>query len=66
MEADPAGSLRGLKGKEDRMEQLKNDLMIIKSFLQEEYEAFQTYLEDLEIEPTEAEVIIGNIEKAFE
>lgn len=48
------------------MEQLKNDLMLIKHFLQEEYEAFQTYLEDLEIEPTEAEVIIGNIDKAFE
>lgn len=44
----------------------KFDLVLIKEFLEEHYSDFQKFLAAKEIEDTEAEVIIGGIEKEID
>ena len=41
---------------------MKTNLEIVKGFLEEEFESFQAYLDSIDIEPTEAEVIINSLE----
>lgn len=45
-------------------EHLKNDLFLTIVFLEKNYELYQNHLESLDIEPTEAEVMIENFKKA--
>lgn len=44
----------------------KFDLVLIKEFLEENYAEFQEFLAAKEIEDSEAEVIIGGIEKEID
>lgn len=48
----------------EKVDKFKNDMLLVKAFLDHEYETFQTYLEEQDIKPTEAEVIIDNIDRA--
>ncbi len=44
----------------------KFDLVLIKEFLEENYAEFQRFLEVKEIEGSEAEIIIGGVEKEID
>ncbi len=39
----------------------KSDIKLISEFLEQEYEAFQEFLDSKDIEPTEAELIIEGL-----